>query len=73
MVSDIMKQVEELIKNKVPVEILCNDDLGEVKWSIQVCGTEFWLGAFDTKELALKECHDKELPVVRISDERGFF
>jgi hypothetical protein len=60
------------IQEKKPVEIYWNDETaGETRWSIQVFGTDFWLGAYRDAKRAIRECMDNDLPIVRCIDMSG--
>jgi hypothetical protein len=64
-VSDAtMAEMLEYLKNKEPVSIHYNNELGDWMWAISVnADPGFWLDAFTTKKAAVAFCKKNKLPV----------
>jgi hypothetical protein len=62
----------QYIAEKKPVEIYWNEEIGgESRWSVQVFGTDFWLGSYRDPKRAISECQKNWLPIVRLIDMFG--
>ena len=40
------------------VEIILTNETGKWQWAVQFAGTDMWLNAFETNELAVEYCEE---------------
>lgn len=65
MEIDIIKlQIKEYIKQKSKVWINYNNENGKWVYAVQVCGTDFWLNAFITRDKAINYIIKNDLVLV---------
>ena len=61
---DVKKQVKKYLKKHADVWINKNTETGELLYSVQVLGTDFWLDSFHTLKEADVYCRKHKLPVI---------
>ena len=44
------------ILSQIAVEIIYTNETGQWQWAVQFVGTDMWLNAFETNELAVEYC-----------------
>jgi hypothetical protein len=56
----------KFINEKRNVIIHLNDEIGQLRYAVQVVDTTFWLDSFLTKDEAINFCNNNELPIKAI-------
>ena len=59
--DEVEQQIQRYIESRSRVWINHNNETGAWVYAVQVCGTDFWLDAFDTEDEAKKYIQENML------------